>query len=125
MSRFNREDILRLRLAPIAAALVATVVGLFVAIPALFSYNYLLTRNKNVSADMDVFVDEFVTRLAELHAMPETLLAEAGADAGAHMDRFVAELMRRFAEAGLVPAQRGGGSVGLSPAAPADGRGNV
>ncbi|MDT6964268.1 DUF2341 domain-containing protein [Cupriavidus sp. SZY C1] len=109
----------------IAAALVATVVGLFVAIPALFSYNYLLTRNKNVSADMDVFVDEFVTRLAELHAMPETLLAEAGADAGAHMDRFVAELMRRFAEAGLVPAQRGGGSVGLSPAAPADGRGNV
>lgn len=112
----------------IAAALVATVVGLFVAIPALFSYNYLLTRNKNVSADMDVFVDEFVTRLAELHAMPETMLAEAGADAGLHrdqMDRFVAELMRRFAEAGLVPATRGGGSAGMSPAARADERGNV
>ncbi|WP_454734197.1 DUF2341 domain-containing protein [Cupriavidus pauculus] len=106
----------------IAAALVATVVGLFVAIPALFSYNYLLTRNKNVSADMDVFVDEFVTRLAELHAMPEGVLAEAEAEGGGHMDRFVAELMRRFAEAGLVPAVRGSGSPSMSPAARADGR---
>jgi biopolymer transport protein ExbB len=51
----------------IAAALLATVAGLFVAIPALFGYNYLLIRNKNVTADMQVFVDEFVTRLAELH----------------------------------------------------------
>lgn len=51
----------------IAAALLATVAGLFVAIPALFGYNYLLTRNKAVTANMQVFVDEFVTRLAELH----------------------------------------------------------
>ncbi|WP_020204384.1 DUF2341 domain-containing protein [Cupriavidus sp. WS] len=109
----------------IAAALVATVVGLFVAIPALFSYNYLLTRNKNVSADMDVFVDEFVTRLAELHAGGEGALAEAGAQAGVHMDRFVAELMRRFGEAGLVPAPRsgGGGGASLAPAARAGERG--
>lgn len=49
----------------IAAALLATVAGLFVAIPALFGYNYLLIRNKNVTANMQVFVDEFVTRLAE------------------------------------------------------------
>lgn len=41
--------------------------GLFVAIPALFGYNRLITRNKEVSADMRVFVDEFITRLAELH----------------------------------------------------------
>jgi len=51
----------------IAAALLATVTGLFVAIPALFGYNYLLIRNKNVTANMQVFVDEFVTRLAEVH----------------------------------------------------------
>ncbi|HEY4093036.1 MAG TPA: DUF2341 domain-containing protein [Luteibacter sp.] len=49
----------------IAAALLATIAGLFVAIPALFGYNYLLIRNKNVTANMQVFVDEFVTRLAE------------------------------------------------------------
>ena len=49
----------------IAAALVATVAGLAVAIPALFGYNYLMSRIKECIADMHVFVDEFVTRIAE------------------------------------------------------------
>jgi biopolymer transport protein ExbB len=51
----------------IAAALVATVAGLGVAIPALFGYNYLQTRIKALSNDMTVFVDEFVTRMAETY----------------------------------------------------------
>jgi biopolymer transport protein ExbB len=49
----------------IAAALLATVAGLGVAIPSLFGYNYLASRIKNISSDMQVFVDEFVTRVAE------------------------------------------------------------
>lgn len=52
----------------IAAALVATVAGLAVAIPALFGYNYLAARIKNVSNDMTVFADELVSRLAEKYA---------------------------------------------------------
>jgi len=52
----------------ISAALLATVTGLAVAIPALFGYNYLIIRNKNVTANMQVFVDEFITRLAELYS---------------------------------------------------------
>ncbi len=48
-----------------AAALVATVAGLGVAIPCLFGYNWLNTRIKEIVADMRVFVDEFVTRIAE------------------------------------------------------------
>jgi len=51
----------------IAAALVATVAGLAVAIPALFGYNWLLTRIKDVTATLQVFVDELVTRLAETY----------------------------------------------------------
>ena len=51
----------------IAAALLATVAGLAVAIPALFGYNYLAARIKNISSDMSIFVDEFVTRVAEVH----------------------------------------------------------
>lgn len=51
----------------IAAALAATVAGLTVAIPALFGYNYLGSRIKVISADMHVFVDEFVAKLAEQH----------------------------------------------------------
>ncbi len=49
----------------VAAALATTVAGLLVAIPALFGYNYLGSRIKEVSADMFVFVDEFVAKLAE------------------------------------------------------------
>lgn len=52
----------------IAAALVATVAGLAVAIPALFGYNYLGSRIKSISADMHVFVDEFIAKIAEAHA---------------------------------------------------------
>jgi len=52
----------------IAAALVATVAGLGVAIPALFGYNYLASRIKNMSNDMTVFADELVTRMAEKYA---------------------------------------------------------
>ena len=51
-----------------AAALAATVAGLSVAIPALFGYNWLNSRIKSISADNRVFVDEFVTRLAEQYS---------------------------------------------------------
>jgi biopolymer transport protein ExbB len=49
----------------ISAALAATVAGLAVAIPALFGYNYLQTRNRDINADMRVFADELVTRIGE------------------------------------------------------------
>jgi len=49
----------------ISASLAATVAGRAVAIPALFAYNWLNIRIKEVNADMHVFVDEFVTRIAE------------------------------------------------------------
>ncbi len=51
----------------VAAALAATVMGLFVAIPALFAYNYLMSKIKAITADMRVFSDELVTRLAEYY----------------------------------------------------------
>jgi biopolymer transport protein ExbB len=58
----------------IAAALVATVAGLGVAIPALFGYNWLLTRIKNSTTTMQVFVDELVTKVAEAYS--ERTIAE-------------------------------------------------
>ena len=53
----------------IAAALVATVAGLGVAIPALFGYNYLISRIKDLTNDMQVFIDEFVTKMAEFYSV--------------------------------------------------------
>ncbi|MGJ4996993.1 DUF2341 domain-containing protein [Bradyrhizobium sp. HKCCYLS3077] len=52
----------------IAAALVATVAGLGVAIPALFAYNYLITRIKDATSEMQVFIDEMITRIAETYS---------------------------------------------------------
>ncbi len=53
----------------IAAALVATVAGLAVAIPALFGYNYLNSKISELTSDMQVFIDELVTRIAENHSV--------------------------------------------------------
>ncbi len=51
----------------IAAALLATVAGLAVAIPSLFGYNYILSRVKDAKDDMHIFIDEFVTKMAEFY----------------------------------------------------------
>ncbi|MBS1957906.1 MAG: protein TolQ [Bdellovibrionales bacterium] len=44
----------------ISEALIATAVGLAAAIPAAISYNWILTRIKRVSIDMDNFSQEFL-----------------------------------------------------------------
>lgn len=51
----------------IASALLATVAGLIVAIPALFIYSYLNSRIKQTTGDMQVFIDEFVAKMAEFY----------------------------------------------------------
>ncbi len=60
----------------IASALLATVAGLVVAIPALFIYSYLNGRIKNTVSSMQVFIDEFVAKMAEFYR-PQTDTEEA------------------------------------------------
>jgi biopolymer transport protein ExbB len=76
----------------LAAALVATVAGLLVAIPALLGYNYLVSRIKNVTSDMQIFVDEFVTKMAEFYSPATT----AGATDG--MQALVDQLIQALSE---------------------------
>ena len=45
---------------PIAEALIATAVGLFAAIPAVYFYNYFTNRVKHFAGDMDDFSLEFL-----------------------------------------------------------------
>ncbi len=49
----------------IAGALLATVAGLAVAIPALFAYSYISSRIKDTISEMQIFIDEFVAKIAE------------------------------------------------------------
>ncbi len=56
----------------IASALLATVAGLLVAIPALFIYSYLNSRIKIAATNMQIFIDEFVTKMAEFYPHPDS-----------------------------------------------------
>jgi biopolymer transport protein ExbB len=49
----------------VASALACTIAGLLLAIPALFGYNYLTTRIKDISAEMYVFIDELAAGIEE------------------------------------------------------------
>lgn len=44
----------------VASALATTVAGLLVAIPSLFGYNYLVGKLKALTADIGIFIDEFI-----------------------------------------------------------------
>jgi biopolymer transport protein ExbB len=49
----------------VASALACTLAGLLVAIPALFAYSYLAAEIKSITADMNVFMGEFITLVEE------------------------------------------------------------
>jgi biopolymer transport protein ExbB len=51
----------------VASALSTTVVGLLVAIPALFAYNYLAARIRFFSTETGLFIDELANRLEATH----------------------------------------------------------
>jgi biopolymer transport protein ExbB len=75
----------------IASALLATVFGLLVAIPALFIYSFLSSRIRDLLASMQVFNDEFVAKMAEFYPTPTPTVVpvptiERTAPASAHAD---------------------------------------
>lgn len=47
----------------VAGALIATVTGLFVAIPAMFAYNYMVTTIRAITQELDAFAGEYATAL--------------------------------------------------------------
>jgi biopolymer transport protein ExbB/TolQ len=47
----------------VAGALIATVVGLFVAIPAMFAYNYMITMIRALTQELDNFTAELATAI--------------------------------------------------------------
>lgn len=68
---------------PIGAALVATGVGIAVAVPAVLVYNYLLRRLKLTAADLDDFAHDFYS-LAQKHSfrvLTHPALKKSGATA--------------------------------------------
>ncbi len=60
----------------VAGALIATVVGLFVAIPAMFAYNYMVTTIRAITQQLDGFASEYATQLEHLYVDNRSLADE-------------------------------------------------
>jgi biopolymer transport protein ExbB len=51
----------------IASALACTISGLIIALPALFGYNFLTSKIKDITAELGMFIDRFINKIEELH----------------------------------------------------------
>ncbi len=47
----------------VAGALIATVIGLLVAIPAMFAYNFMVTQVRGITQELDDYASELATQL--------------------------------------------------------------
>ncbi len=63
----------------VAGALIATVVGLFVAIPAMFAYNYMVTMIRNITQELDNFATEFATAIEHAYVDNRSVSEEIAA----------------------------------------------
>lgn len=60
----------------VAAALLATVAGLSVAIPAMFAYNYMVTTIRGITQELDGFASEYATGLEHKYVDSRSLADE-------------------------------------------------
>lgn len=74
----------------VSGALITTVVGLLVAIPAMFAYNYTVTSIRSITQRLDAFAAEFLTAVEHQHA-DNRPLADQFAEALRRGDREPAE----------------------------------
>ena len=63
----------------VAGALIATVVGLFVAIPAMFAYNYMVTMIRNITQELDNFTTEYATAIEHAYVDNRSVSEEIAA----------------------------------------------
>jgi biopolymer transport protein ExbB/TolQ len=60
----------------VAGALIATVVGLFVAIPAMFAYNYMITSVRAITQELDNFNSEYATAIEHAYVDNRSIAEE-------------------------------------------------
>jgi biopolymer transport protein ExbB/TolQ len=51
----------------VAGALIATVTGLFVAIPAMFAYNFMVTTIRGITQELDGFATRYATQIEHVY----------------------------------------------------------
>lgn len=85
----------------VAGALIATVVGLFVAIPAMFAYNFMVSSIRAITQELDNFATEFAIAIEHAYVDNRPLAQEISAANEALGDRLVSAIR----EAKIAPAR--------------------
>lgn len=78
----------------VAGALIATVVGLLVAIPAMFGYNFMVTTIRNITQELDGFASRFANQIEHVYVNNRPLAEELKA-ANEGLAEQIAEALRR------------------------------
>lgn len=60
----------------VAGALIATVVGLLVAIPAMFAYNFMVTTVRSITQELDNYTSELATQIEHQYVDNRSLAEE-------------------------------------------------
>ncbi len=60
----------------VAAALIATVVGLLVAIPAMFAYNFMVTTIRHITQELDGFASRYANQIEHVYVDHRPLAEE-------------------------------------------------
>jgi biopolymer transport protein ExbB/TolQ len=60
----------------VAGALICTVIGLLVAIPAMFSYNFMVTTIRGITQELDGFTSRFANQIEHTYVDNRTLSEE-------------------------------------------------
>lgn len=61
----------------VAGALIATVIGLLVAIPAMFAYNFMVSQVRGITQELDDFASEYATQLDHTYVSSRAGASEA------------------------------------------------
>jgi biopolymer transport protein ExbB/TolQ len=76
----------------VAGALIATVVGLLVAIPAMFAYNFMVTTIRDITHELDLFASRYANQIEHIYVDHRPLSDEIKLANGVLADRIVSAL---------------------------------
>jgi biopolymer transport protein ExbB/TolQ len=76
----------------VAGALICTVIGLLVAIPAMFSYNFMVTTIRHITQELDGFSSRYINQLEHVYVDNRPLAEEMQASNEALAERLVGAL---------------------------------
>jgi len=78
----------------VAGALIATVIGLLVAIPAMFAYNFMVTTIRSITQELDGFASRYATQIEHIYVDNRALSEDLKDSNNALADRIVGALQQ-------------------------------